>query len=117
MAFSTSFRELTRRPFLLKKSAIVKSPRPAESLVRAKVLQANLQIHALQIADGAGRLDEEKLPYLQNSVEDCARCDPAWAAWATARARKRSICRCGPRSIHDAIMDILTQRDEARRDP
>jgi hypothetical protein len=116
VAFSMLFRELTRRPFLLNKSAIVKSPRPAESLVRGKVVQSNVQIHAIRILDGTGQLDEEKLPYLRNSVEDCARCDPVWATWATARARERSICRCGPRSIHDAIMDILTQRAEARRD-
>ena len=117
MAFAMSLWELTRRPFLLKKPATVKSPRLADSLVQARALQSDLQIHALRIADGIGRLDEATLPYLRNSIEDCARCDPAWAAWATARARKHSTCRCGPRSIDEAITAILTQRVEARRDP
>jgi hypothetical protein len=117
MAFAVLLRGLARRRFLLEKSTTVKSPRLAEYLVRAKVLQSGVQIHALRTAAGTERFDEEMLPYLRKSVEDCARCDPAWAAWATARSRNHSTYNCGPRSIDETIRDILTQVAEAHRDP
>ena len=117
MAFAVLFWELTRGPFLLKKPARAKSRKLSEPLVRAKVLESDLQTHVLCIADRTGRIDEEMLPHLRNSVEECARSDPAWAAWAMARTRNRSICSCDGRSITEAIVDILTQGAEARRDP
>jgi hypothetical protein len=118
MAFAVLLWELTRCPFLSKKSATAKSPRRlSEPLVGTQVLQSDVQIRVLPIADHAGRFDEESLPYLRDSIEDCARSDPAWAAWATARTRQRAIRRCGPRSISEAITDILTQAAEVHRDP